>query len=123
MSRAHTARYCASLTLHRSLPPCKSASMANPSATAPLGHWRRGALGETLDDGCVQVWRVALDAPLPAPIVLSTEECARSARMQFPVDGERWANSRRWLRTILGRLLGCPPHAVPLRGNRGQRPD
>ena len=79
-------------------------------STAEPG-WEPGPRARPLlHDGALHVWRADLGhAPDDALGLLSPGELARAATFVDVQKGRRWAHSRRQLRMLLGRYLGCPP--------------
>src|SRR5262245_15317447 len=66
----------------------------------------------------LQLWQAWLDLPeaqvAAAYEVLSPEEQARAGQFHFAVDHNRFVVRRAMLRTVLGRIIGCPAARVEL---------
>jgi 4'-phosphopantetheinyl transferase len=72
------------------------------------------APGRTLDVKTIDVWTVALDAPLDQSLtdLLSADEVARAERFVFERDRRRFLACRRALRQVLSSYVGVPPQAL-----------
>lgn len=78
-----------------------------PAALPPLG------------DGDVHLWVASMEIDCARDRAfgggcLSRSELQRMARFRNPADGERFAQSRAFLRRVLGGYLDLPPERVPL---------
>jgi 4'-phosphopantetheinyl transferase len=74
----------------------------------------------------VHLWRVDLEALRREELrwrkVLSPDESARASRFHFPVDRERFAASRAWLRTILAAYLATDPARLNFAYSKREKP-
>jgi 4'-phosphopantetheinyl transferase len=72
----------------------------------------------------VALWRVELDARLPAALesVLSRDEWMRTSRFRSSRHRQHFLLRRAALRSILGQILACAPAAVPLASTDAGKP-
>ena len=89
------------------------------------GAWGPAAAPPALPPRAVHVWRIDLDAAVPAGLALAPslpdDERRRAERFRFPRDRERFLAGRAALRGILGGYLDRPPQDIALgRGPSGK---
>lgn len=75
-----------------------------------------------IDAPSVDVWRIALDAPLTNDQTLSADERARAARFLAEGDRRRYVAAHVGLRTILARYVERKPQALTFRVNEYGKP-
>jgi 4'-phosphopantetheinyl transferase len=78
----------------------------------------------TLDDHDVQVWRIALDEPVPARarVALSESEEARAGAFRFAHLTTRFVAAHAALRAILSRYTGVAPHELAFSASKAGKP-
>ncbi|MFP4436278.1 MAG: 4'-phosphopantetheinyl transferase family protein [Chloroflexaceae bacterium] len=100
--------------------------MHKEDTQTPAGWWQSPPATSTLTPDRVDVWRVALDQPLPAvqryAQVLSPDEHTRAARFHFERDQRRFTLARGNLRRILARYLGVEPQTIQFQYNAHKKP-
>jgi 4'-phosphopantetheinyl transferase len=75
--------------------------------------WRRVQQHPELAAGEIHVWRIRLDAPVPAESLLSAEELQRAQRLRDTQKRHHFSAGRAALRNLLGAYTGSPPRELP----------